>query len=199
MKWRLHSHKVILLVGDAPPHGVGTWYGEDKEDNSDHWPKGCPCSLTIEDIKSQAHEKGIIIYAVGVGELDWMIRSFTDIAQGVSGEFVSLTNVDSLIDKILPLLQKELVKVAQDIETASWLSSGYSLLEMADASSKTTKEIEESVERLRKKGITLSTEIRTELEAMAIKHAPTPKSQPRIKLGTPSNSNPHKSGRIKLK
>lgn len=199
-KWRQHSHKVILLTGDAPPHGMATRYGG-KTDSHDRWPKGCPCGLTIEAVTSLADKKGVIIYSVGVGGWDLMISSFTDIAEATGGEFVPLSQVDSLIDKILPVLERELAKVSDDIDTATWLSDGRSLSDLIHVGGKSTSEVRESVERLKKKGVTISPDVDEELEAIASGTSSVVR-KPRIKLGdspTKGISTPEEKGRIKLK
>lgn len=199
--WRPHSHKVILLTGDAPPHGMAARYGG-KADSGDHWPKGCPCGLTIEAVTALADKKGVIIYSVGVGGWDLMISSFTDIAKMTRGEFVPLSQVDSLIDKILPVLERELVKVSDDIDTATWLSGGRSLSDLIHVRGKSASEVRDSVERLKKKGVTISSDVDEELKAIASGHSSSVASKTRIKLGdSPAKETPapEKKGRIKLK
>jgi len=45
LAWRPNARRIMVLVGDAPPHGCWTresgMYG-------DRWPDGCPCGKTIE-------------------------------------------------------------------------------------------------------------------------------------------------------
>lgn len=51
MQWRKGSHKVIMLAGDAPPHGQGG--------AGDKFPHGCPCGRYPHAIAQEACEKGI--------------------------------------------------------------------------------------------------------------------------------------------
>lgn len=145
IKWREHSHNVIVLVGDAPPHGT--------ESGGDHWPTGCPCGLTIEKITKQAQERAATIFAVGVGNDAQMRSSFQKIAKPTGGEFVSLSDVRSLIPKILELLRREMGKVAADIDVFDGWSRGMSADEISRRMGKSRTEVDESMKRLRAKGV----------------------------------------------
>lgn len=145
IKWREHSHNVIVLVGDAPPHGTGS--------GGDHWPKGCPCGLTIEKITKQAEQRAATIFAVGVGNDAQMRSCFQKIAKPTGGEFVSLSDVRSLIPKILELLRQEMGKVAADIDVFDGWSRGMSTDEISRTTGKSRTEIDESIKRLRAKGV----------------------------------------------
>lgn len=145
IKWREHSHNVIVLVGDAPPHGTGS--------GGDHWSKGCPCGLTIEKITKQAEQRAATIFAVGVGNDAQMQSSFQKIAKPTGGEFVSLSDVQSLIPKILELLRREMSKVAADIDIFDGWSSGMTADEISRRMGKSRTEVAESMKRLRAKGV----------------------------------------------
>jgi|GEM_PF-1655322 len=146
-KWHDYSHKVLLLVGDAPPHGAGA--------SGDHWPKGCPCGLSIEKVLAQAKSAGAVIHSVGVRSDTIMAQSFTQIAKGTGGEYIPLSRITELIPRILSLLRTELGKVASDIDVfGAWaVSSDKSAPSLANALGKSTGEVDESLARLRAKGV----------------------------------------------
>ena len=54
--------KYIIHIADAPPHG--TLYDAGRED---HWPIGCPCGRTIEQISSRLNEKSIRYKLMKIG------------------------------------------------------------------------------------------------------------------------------------
>jgi hypothetical protein len=54
--WRPHAQRLAVLVGDAPPHGVGG--------HGDGFPDGCPCGLTLPAATAVLEERGIILYAL---------------------------------------------------------------------------------------------------------------------------------------
>lgn len=161
IKWRDLAHKVIILVGDAPPHGVNA---------GGRWPKKCPCGLTIDQVTKKASKRGVIIHAVGVNDWDAMQRSFKQIAKRTGGEFVLLAKVDTLIDRILSLLHKEIEKVAEDIDVFGvWArSADKTAAALAAALGKGTAEVDESLKRLAAKGaLALDEEAKSWLERMA--------------------------------
>ena len=155
MQWREHSHRVVLLAGDAPPHGEG--------DTGDKFPKGCPCGLTPGSVIASARKTGVIIHAIGVGSYELMITTFTHIANETGGIFIPLAKVDTLIDKILALLLEELGKISTDIETIGTLrtTNNRTATELANVSGKDTSEVEASLFRLRDKGALSAEEIAT--------------------------------------
>lgn len=172
IKWREYAHKVALLVGDAPPHGMGgsgdksASMGKLKESGflgtivswfqelGDRWPEGCPRGLTSDNVIAQACAMGVTIHAVGAGSDKAMARSFRQIASVAGGEFLPLKKIDSLIDRILELLRTELGKVAMDIDVLdAWAVAGDRSAEtLAARLEKPAAEVDESLKRLEIKG-----------------------------------------------
>ena len=145
LSWHLPAHKVLMLVGDAPPHGKGA--------SGDGFPKGCPCDRSDDSAVALAISKGIVIHAVGVRNDSDMQKTFRRIAEVSGGVFVSLETVDSLIEMVLALLERELDKVKDDIDVYEGLTSGLTAAEIARSTGKTADEMEGSIERLIKKGV----------------------------------------------
>lgn len=152
IKWREHAHKVILLVGDAPPHGFGG--------PGDRWPKGCPAGRTLDKIAARAQSMAVPIHAIGVksGTDEWwtaMEKSFRQIAAAAGGEFVPLGDIANLIPRILKLLYQELGKAALDINVyEAWsVARDKSAPGLAVAVERPAEEVEDSLKRLRAKGV----------------------------------------------
>lgn len=57
LKWRPHACRLAMLIGDAPPHGVGC--------AGDHFRGGCPCGLTAESTTAVLESRGLTLYAGG--------------------------------------------------------------------------------------------------------------------------------------
>jgi Mg-chelatase subunit ChlD len=144
---REHAHRVIILVGDAPPHGMGV--------PSDRWGKACPCGLSADKITGQARASYVAIHAVGVREDGNMIKCFQRLAEDAGGLFVRLSQIDTLIPRILELLRVELGKMAADSDVYDiWATSDdRSPAALAAAVGRPVAEIEESLNRLRAKGV----------------------------------------------
>jgi Mg-chelatase subunit ChlD len=95
--WWRHSRRLLVLVGDAPPHGVGG--------QGDAFSKGCPCGETIESVTRLAEEKRITIHALGL--TDAVSESFSAISSMTGGKFFSSKQVDKAIEAIATLLKAE--------------------------------------------------------------------------------------------
>ncbi len=54
--------KYIIHIADSPPHGR-LYSGS----SDDHWPSGCPCGKTIEQISSRLNEKHIRYKLMKIG------------------------------------------------------------------------------------------------------------------------------------
>lgn len=91
LKWRHHARRIAILVGDAPPHGVGC--------AGDKWPSGCPCGETIESISALIEETGVTLYSVSLQSI--AKNSFDQLARLTGGEGVLSTNPMEQIKKVL--------------------------------------------------------------------------------------------------
>ncbi|MFX0045977.1 MAG: hypothetical protein ACFE8Z_09025, partial [Candidatus Hermodarchaeota archaeon] len=102
LSWDVDAYKVLLLVGDAPPHG--------REYNSladDHFPDGCPKG---HDPKNEVRElkriygTTVFIFVCGCNPL--VKESFQSIAQAVEGgRYYSLQEAHELPNAILEILE----------------------------------------------------------------------------------------------
>ena len=58
LEWRANARRIAVLVGDAPPHGVGA--------AGDGFPNGCPSGETIQSVAAKAEEANVTLYAIGL-------------------------------------------------------------------------------------------------------------------------------------
>jgi Mg-chelatase subunit ChlD len=86
MDWSDNSEKVIFLIGDAPPHGVGN-----SDDTS--FQQGCPVDYDyLEEVKP-AVDLGITIYTIGcsgIEDYEHGVDVFKEIAKKTGGEYYPL-------------------------------------------------------------------------------------------------------------
>ncbi|HLX59143.1 MAG TPA: VWA domain-containing protein [Ktedonobacteraceae bacterium] len=143
LKWREHAHKVIMLAGDAPPHGKGG--------HRDKYPQGCPCGHDPETIAREARMRGITVFSLGIGDNPSMIQSFRQIARQGGGTFVSIGSADSLIEQVLALIMAEFGKVDVDGTVLAAYSSTSTPQSIAAATGLPIGEVDESMNRLRQK------------------------------------------------
>ena len=143
LQWREHSHKVILLAGDAPPHGCGA--------HRDRYPRGCPCKHDHERVAREAHMRGITIFSLGIGDNSYMAKSFQQIARCGGGTFVFINSAGTLIDQIKDIMLEEFGKVDIDSAVLSAYRPDATPQSIAAATGLPTGEVDESMNRLRQK------------------------------------------------
>jgi len=145
LEWRQGAHKVVVLAGDAPPHGVGG--------AGDAFSEGCPCGHDLKAITDQAAERGITIFALGIGNDASMQKSFQQIARDGKGRYLALKNARVLIDEIMSVIIPEFGKVEIDIRVRSVYRPGMSAREIASKTGIDMREVEASIIRLRQKEV----------------------------------------------
>lgn len=143
LQWREHSHKVILLAGDAPPHGSGA--------HKDRYPRGCPCQHDPERVAREARMRGITIFSLGIGDNSFMAKSFSQIARTGGGTFVFINSADTLIDQIQDILLGEFSKVDIDGTVLSAYRPDATPQSIAAATGLPIGDVDESMNRLRQK------------------------------------------------
>jgi hypothetical protein len=97
LEWRKHSRRIAVLVGDAPPHGVGA--------AGDGFRDGCPCGDTIESVTQAAEEFRVTVYALGLTAQ--VNDSFGQISQLTGGQFFPAEKAEAAIAYIATILKKE--------------------------------------------------------------------------------------------
>jgi Mg-chelatase subunit ChlD len=99
LQWRRHARRIAVLVGDAPPHGVGA--------GGDAFPKGCPCGKTVESVTAEAEEASIVVYALGMMQDKHMIEAFTRLSMMTGGEFFAAGQGSAAIERLKAILVAE--------------------------------------------------------------------------------------------
>jgi len=129
MNWRRHARRLIVLIGDAPPHGVGA--------RGDGFPKGCPCGETPASVSAKCEEARVTLYALGLQrEVE---KPFEWLATSTGGEFWLATHSragssdQSPMARLRALLDGEAAHLQFDRQTlALWNESpGTSVDELA--------------------------------------------------------------------
>ena len=146
LNWRENSHKIIVLVGDAPPHGYGS--------RKDRFPHGCPCEKeygTIVDITKNARMRGISIFSLGIGDNAIMKKSFETIAKNGGGHYISLHNADVLLNEVLDIMSEEFQKVQFDTLVQSSYTQKLTPQFIASTTGLTISDVDESMHRLRQR------------------------------------------------
>jgi len=102
LSWNRDAYKVLLLVGDAPPHG--------REYNSlsdDYFPDGCPRGHDpCREVQDLAGEYGTTLFAFILGCNPLVEQSFRKIASSIeNGQYYSLSRAHELPEAMLSILE----------------------------------------------------------------------------------------------
>ncbi|KAJ3218515.1 hypothetical protein HK099_005024, partial [Clydaea vesicula] len=97
LDWRTNATKIVIIIADAPPHGLG--------DAGDGFPNGDPSGHDPISLAHQMASKGIVIYSVScepaISRYKFAVDFFKSISKITGGIFVPLTSADSLPDVIV--------------------------------------------------------------------------------------------------
>ncbi len=99
LKWRKHARRIAVLVGDAPPHGVGA--------GGDAFAQGCPCGKTVESVTAEAETASIVVYALGLTQDKHMVEAFTRLSTMTGGEFFAAGQGSQAIERLKAILVAE--------------------------------------------------------------------------------------------
>jgi len=91
LAWRSHSQRIVVLIGDAPPHG---WMR-----SGDGFPDGCPCGLTLDSTTALLEQQGIVLYALGL--TPHVRDSFSQLAHYTGGEYFEEADAIAAIKAML--------------------------------------------------------------------------------------------------
>jgi Mg-chelatase subunit ChlD len=148
MEYLNESAKIIVLIGDAPPHGV--------EPDGDSFAKGCPAGYNWEKEAKHAYDNGVVIHTVGcypeIGNYQNAVDTFKKIAELSEGKFFPLEKADLLVELITGIAVEEIDKIA--IQQSILEELGVSMDEFSDVG----EEIDESrfasiASKLRERGV----------------------------------------------
>lgn len=104
LAWWKHSRRLIVLVGDAPPHGTGM--------QGDGFASGCPCGETIESVTRLAEEQRVTIHALGL--TGSVTESFGAISYLTGGQFFPANQADKAVEQIASILKAEFADIEFD-------------------------------------------------------------------------------------
>ncbi|EYF00518.1 VIT and vWA domain-containing protein [Chondromyces apiculatus] len=126
--WRPRAARVVVWVGDAPPHGVVP--------EGDGFPGGCPCGHHWYTQAESCREMGIVVHAVGclpnLAHYVGAVEVFKTVASTTRGLYLPLTEAGLLIPLILSVAETELDKQRIEEHIADILARHEEALRLAD-------------------------------------------------------------------
>ena len=124
LDWRPRASRVVVWVGDAPPHGV--------DPRGDHFPKGCPCGQHWYTQAENCREMGIVIHAACAGGDAATKGVMETVAKTTRGLFVPLERAEVLVPLIVAVAENELDKQLIEARVAEIIKAHEAELERAD-------------------------------------------------------------------
>ncbi len=140
LSWASEAYKVLLLVGDAPPHG--------KRYNSigdDYFPDGCPMGFDpIDEVKKLRLDFGSTVFIFVCGCNPLVEDSFRKIATSVEdGKYYSLLEAHELPEAILKILEGVSDLIEADRKVLSYYEANDGAFDMGEAASALNLELRE--------------------------------------------------------
>ncbi len=127
MEYLNESAKIMVLIGDAPPHGV--------EPGGDSFARGCPDGHNWKTEAKDAYDRGIVIHTVGcypeIDNYQNAVATYQKIAEISEGKFFPLEKADLLVELITGIAVEEIDKLA--IQQSILEELGVSMEEFSDA------------------------------------------------------------------
>ncbi len=118
LAWAPSSYRVILLVGDAPPHGVGC--------AGDSLPID-PTGYTIDDMANKLEAEGVFVHALSMQPRDALLAtSFKRLSISTGGGFHD-TSSAAVIGIVTSITQSLLADIELDTKLLSRLREGFSV------------------------------------------------------------------------
>ncbi|TFG33963.1 VWA domain-containing protein [Candidatus Thorarchaeota archaeon] len=132
LSWEHDAYKVVLLVGDAPPHG--------KRYNSigdDYFPEGCPKGYDpINEVQQFRKDFGSTVFIFVCGCNPLVEESFRMIADSVDdGKYYSLLEAHELPQAILKILEGVSDLIEADRKVLAYYENHDGIFDMGEAAS----------------------------------------------------------------
>ncbi len=140
LSWEKDAYKVLLLVGDAPPHG--------RRYNSlgdDYFVDGCPDGHDpIEEVQQLRKDFGTTLFIFICGCNPLVETAFQQIADSVDGgKYYSLLEAHELPEAILKILEGVSNLIEADRKVLSYYQANDGTFDMGEAASKLGLEVRE--------------------------------------------------------
>lgn len=140
LSWERDAYKVLLLVGDAPPHGrLYNSIGDD------YFPDGCPKGHDpIKEVQQLRIDFGSTVFIFVCGCNPLVEESFRKIAASVEGgKYYSLLEAHELPEAILQILEGVSDLIEADRKVLAYYESNDGIFDMGEAASTLNLELRE--------------------------------------------------------
>jgi hypothetical protein len=116
LAWAPGSYRVVILVGDAPPHGVGA--------PGDSLAHGDPTGLSLDDMANKLESEGVFVHALSMCPKDTVLASsFRRLSISTGGGYHE-TSSDAAISIVETVTQSLLADIELDTKLLARLREG---------------------------------------------------------------------------
>lgn len=125
LKWAEGSYRVVILVGDAPPHAVGA--------PGDSYAKGDPTGYSLDDMANELETQGLFVHALAMQPADKILASsFQRLSISTGGGFHDATTSGAAIKLVESVTQGLLRDIDFDRRLLALLRAGVNVPEPKD-------------------------------------------------------------------
>lgn len=111
MLWRQSSYRIVLLVGDAPPHGYSGSNRRSHRSYSDDAANppspSCRCGLTAQAVTATAENHRVLVHAICMTTDSATVGAFTELATGTGGCCVTTEQAHTVVEALVHVLRQE--------------------------------------------------------------------------------------------
>lgn len=145
LTWRPHARRMAVLVGDAPPHGVGA--------NGDGFPNGCPSGEDIQSVAAKSEENRMTLYSLGLNRS--CEPHFEKISRLTGGRYFRSEDAKAAMSQIKEILTREFgdLEFDREVHDAWDLSVDPSVDEVAEQLNSTPSKVGSALCRLQSRGL----------------------------------------------
>lgn len=116
LKWAEGSYRVVILIGDAPPHAVGA--------PGDAYPVD-PTGLTVDDVANRLETEGLFVHALSLTPMDKVMeQAFRRLSISTGGTYSDATSPDAAMRVVETITQQFLADLEFDGKLLKLLQTG---------------------------------------------------------------------------
>jgi hypothetical protein len=121
LDWAKASYRVVILIGDAPPHSVGA--------PGDSYPKD-PTGLSLDDVANRMETEGLFVHALSLVPHDKVTESsFRRLSISTGGTYSDATSPDAAMKVVATISQQFLADLDFDRRLLTRLQQGVTVPE----------------------------------------------------------------------
>ncbi|MFZ5441182.1 MAG: vWA domain-containing protein [Myxococcota bacterium] len=125
LPWREGSYRVVILIGDAPPHAVGA--------PGDAWPHVDPTGLSLDDMANRMETEGLFVHALSLTPQDKVMESaFRRLSISTGGTYADARSPDAAMRLVETITRQLLVELDFDRRLLTRLAQGVVVPEPRD-------------------------------------------------------------------